>query len=41
MVAIGDKREGKVEILSGLAPRERVIFPRPANLSDGMKVEVR
>jgi multidrug efflux pump subunit AcrA (membrane-fusion protein) len=41
MVAIGNKREGKVEILSGLAPGERIVRPRPANLSDGMKVEVR
>ena len=41
MVAIGGMLDDKVEILSGLVPGERVIHPRPTNLSDGMKVEVR
>jgi RND family efflux transporter MFP subunit len=41
MVAVGSMRAGKAEILSGLVPGERIIHPRPAKLSDGMKVEVR
>jgi RND family efflux transporter MFP subunit len=40
MVTVGARREGQAEILSGIATGERVIYPRPANLVDGMKVEV-
>ena len=40
MIAVGSRRDGNVEILSGLTAGERVVRPRPTNLSDGMKVEV-
>lgn len=41
LLTAGERREGKVEVLSGLAPGDRVISPPPAGLADGMKVEVR
>jgi RND family efflux transporter MFP subunit len=41
MVIAGARREGNAEILSGLVAGERVIHPRPGNVADGMKVEVR
>ena len=41
MVTAGQVQDGKVEILSGLQPGDKVIHPRPSNLADGMAVEVR
>ena len=41
LVTLGDKREGQVEILSGLQQGERVICPIPPGLTDGDKVEAR
>jgi RND family efflux transporter MFP subunit len=40
MITVGARRDGQAEVLTGLTPGERVIQPRPANLTDGMKVEV-
>ena len=40
-VTLGRNTPGGVEILSGLNPGERVIYPVPANVSDGTRVEVR
>ncbi len=40
-VTLGQNTSGGVEILSGLNPGEQVVFPVPANVSDGTKVEVR
>jgi HlyD family secretion protein len=37
-IALGAERSGRVEILSGLTPGERVIVGGPAGLSDGMTV---
>lgn len=39
-VTLGQNMPGGVEILSGLNPGEHVVFPVPANVSDGTKVEV-
>jgi RND family efflux transporter MFP subunit len=41
MITAGDSRDGHVQILSGLQAGERIVYPRPANLSDGARVEVR
>jgi multidrug efflux pump subunit AcrA (membrane-fusion protein) len=41
LVSIGQKQGDQVEVLSGLNEGEKVIFPRPAGLSDGARVEVR
>lgn len=41
MVTVGSRQDGMAEILSGLSTGERIIHPRPAGLSDGMKVEAR
>lgn len=41
LVTLGEKSGGKVETLSGLAAGDRVVFPIPAALADGAKVEVR
>jgi RND family efflux transporter MFP subunit len=41
MVTVGSRREGKAEILSGLTAGDRLIQPRPPNLVDGARVEVR
>ena len=38
---VGTRRDGKAEVLSGVTEGERIIYPVPANLNDGMKVEVR
>ncbi|MGE5570009.1 MAG: efflux RND transporter periplasmic adaptor subunit [Rhodospirillales bacterium] len=40
-VTLGRNTPGGVEVLSGLNPGERVIFPVPANVSDGTRVEVK
>jgi RND family efflux transporter MFP subunit len=41
MVTTGDRQEGMVVILSGLQDGDKVIYPRPAGLMDGARVEVR
>lgn len=41
LVSTGQKNGTQVEVLSGLAPGERLIVPVPLNLRDGAKVEVR
>jgi len=41
MITVGKRQDGQVEILSGLHAGEKVVFPRPANLTDGARVEVR
>jgi RND family efflux transporter MFP subunit len=41
MLTVGSRRNGNAEVLSGLEAGERVVHPVPANLADGMKVEVR
>ncbi len=40
-VTLGQNTPGGVEILSGLNPGERVVFPVPPDVSDGTRVEVR
>jgi membrane fusion protein, multidrug efflux system len=41
LVTLGERARDAVEILSGLSPGERVIFPAPPGLADGAPVEVR
>lgn len=41
LVTLGRKRDGAVEVLSGLAAGEQIICPVPPGLADGAKVEVR
>jgi RND family efflux transporter MFP subunit len=41
MITAGKRQDAQVEILSGLNAGEKVVFPRPANLTDGAKVEIR
>ncbi len=41
LITTGQKVKDRVEVLSGLAAGEKVIFPVPAGLSDGARVEVR
>lgn len=41
LVTLGARAGDRVEVLSGLAAGERVIFPAPAGLADGARVEVR
>jgi RND family efflux transporter MFP subunit len=41
LVSAGERQGDQVEVLSGLSAGERVIFPRPAGLADGARVEVR
>jgi multidrug efflux pump subunit AcrA (membrane-fusion protein) len=41
LVTVGQKSRDRVEVLSGLSPGDRVIFPAPAGLWDGARVEVR
>ena len=41
MVTVGERREGAVEIRSGLNSGDRLIHPRPADLVDGARVETR
>jgi RND family efflux transporter MFP subunit len=41
LVTIGRRSGGRVEVLSGLNAGEAVIFPRPAGLADGARVEAR
>jgi multidrug efflux system membrane fusion protein len=41
LITVGQKIKDRVEVLSGLAAGENVIFPIPAGLADGARVEVR
>jgi RND family efflux transporter MFP subunit len=41
LVTLGQKSGDRVEILSGLNPGEKIVFPAPAGVSDGIRVEVR
>jgi RND family efflux transporter MFP subunit len=41
MVTVGSRRDGRSEILSGLSPGERIVYPRLANLADGVRLEAR
>jgi multidrug efflux pump subunit AcrA (membrane-fusion protein) len=41
LLTLGMKTDGQVEALSGLAAGEKVVFPIPAGLADGARVEVR
>lgn len=41
MITTAGTRDGQVQVLSGLSEKERVIFPRPAGLADGTRIEVR
>lgn len=41
LITTGQKSKEQVEVLSGLTPGEKVIFPVPPGLSDGAPVEVR
>jgi len=40
LVSLGDVRDGRVEILSGLDAKERIVANPPASLTDGAPVEV-
>ncbi len=40
-VTLGARQQDRIEVLSGLNPGEKVIFPVPAALADGAAVEVR
>jgi RND family efflux transporter MFP subunit len=41
LITTGQKYKDRIEVLSGLAAGEKVIFPIPQGLSDGASVEVR
>jgi RND family efflux transporter MFP subunit len=41
LVTLGQRNGDQVEVLSGLAPGDKVVFPRPAGLADGARVKVR
>jgi membrane fusion protein, multidrug efflux system len=41
LVTTGQRSGGRVEVLSGLSDRERVVYPRVPDLDDGARVEVR
>lgn len=41
MITAGSRRDGRAEVLSGLAEGDRIVHPRPANLADGARIEVR
>jgi membrane fusion protein, multidrug efflux system len=41
LITVGQKIKDRVEVLSGLTAGESVIFPIPAGLADGARVEVR
>jgi RND family efflux transporter MFP subunit len=41
LVTLGQRTGDRVEVLSGLAAGEAVIYPRPAGVADGARVEVR
>jgi RND family efflux transporter MFP subunit len=41
IVTLGQRSDGAVEVLSGLAPGEKVVAPIPQGLRDGARLEVR
>jgi len=41
LISSGQKDNDRFEVLSGLTAGEKVIFPVPQGLSDGVRVEVR
>ena len=41
LITTGQKANGRIEVLSGLSPGERVISPIPPGLTDGTRVEAR
>jgi membrane fusion protein, multidrug efflux system len=41
LVTLGQRSGERIEVLSGLNAAEKIVFPRPAGLSDGARVEVR
>ncbi len=41
LVTVGEKNGDRVEVLSGLAAGEKIIFPIPPGLADGARVEMR
>jgi RND family efflux transporter MFP subunit len=41
LVTLGERSGDRVEVLSGLNPGEKIVFPVPAGVSDGTRVEVR
>jgi RND family efflux transporter MFP subunit len=41
LITVGQKVKDRIEVLSGLSAGEKIIFPAPAGLSDGARVEVR
>jgi multidrug efflux pump subunit AcrA (membrane-fusion protein) len=41
LITLGESRQDRREVLSGLSEGERFIFPIPAGLTDGARVEVR
>jgi RND family efflux transporter MFP subunit len=41
LITTGQKMKDRVEVLSGLTAGEKVIFPAPAGLADGARVEAR
>jgi multidrug efflux system membrane fusion protein len=41
MVTVGEKRDGQVQVLSGLSAGERIASPVPPSLSDAARVEVK
>ncbi len=41
LITLGERREGQIEVLSGLQPDDRVITPIPNGLADGDRVEAR
>ena len=41
LVTLGARAGDRVEVLTGLTAGEMVIFPKPAGLADGTRVEVR
>ena len=41
LVTTGQKIKDRVEVLSGLSAGEKVIFPAPPDLADGVTVEIR
>jgi multidrug efflux system membrane fusion protein len=41
MITLGESRQERREVLSGLSEGERIVFPVPVGLADGARVEVR
>jgi multidrug efflux system membrane fusion protein len=41
LITTGGKSQNQTEVLSGLSPGDKVIFPAPSNLQDGARIEVK